>query len=194
LDKEAYYNSNKNESTASEKSLIDGCLQGNSNAFSLLVKLYRKQLYTYLYRLAGNRVTAEDLFQETLLKVWRNLKHYNEQNKFSSWLFSIAHNVAIDSIRKRKVRDKIKYLEEITEQDDSHNPHFTLEKKETTYKIMQSINKLPEKQKQVLLLRQHSKMTFKEIAELLNEPLNTVLGHMHYAVKKLRKELVDKDE
>jgi RNA polymerase sigma-70 factor (ECF subfamily) len=194
LKKESIFNFEKTTNNETEKSLIDSCLNGNSNSFSFLIKLHRKPLFTYLYRLCGDKVTAEDMFQETLLKVWQNLKKYNEQNKFSSWLFSIAHNVAVDTLRKRKVRNNIIYMDEIHEPDNNLNPFTILIAKESGAEISNAIDKLPEKQKQVFLLRQHGEMTFKEIAELLKEPINTVLGHMHYAVDKLRKELKEKDE
>lgn len=185
---------NKTVNKESETDLVAACLKGNVNSFSFLVRSYKKPLFTYLYRICGDKDSAEDMFQETLLKAWQNLKNYNEQNKFSSWLFSIAHNVAVDSLRKRKVRSNIIYMDEIHEPDNRLNPFTILINKESGIKISGAINKLPDKQKQVFLLRQHGEMTFKEIASLLNEPLNTVLGHMHYAVEKLRKDLVDKDE
>ncbi len=194
MKKDSIFNFEKTTNNETEKSLIDSCLNGNSNSFSFLIKLHRKPLFTYLYRLCGDKGIAEDMFQETLLKVWQNLKKYNEQNKFSSWLFSIAHNVAVDTLRKRKVRNNIIYMDEIHEPDNNLNPFTILIAKESGAKISNAINKLPEKQKQVFLLRQHGEMTFKEIAELLKEPINTVLGHMHYAVDKLRKELTEKDE
>ncbi|RJP70834.1 MAG: sigma-70 family RNA polymerase sigma factor [Ignavibacteriales bacterium] len=194
MKKDFTINMNKTGNKNMETDLIDACLKGNMNSFSFLVKSYKKPLFTYLFRLCGNKDYAEDMLQETLLKVWQNLKKYNEQNKFSSWLFSIAHNVAVDTLRKRKVRNNIIYMDEIHEPDNNLNPFTILIAKESGAKISNAINKLPEKQKQVFLLRQHGEMTFKEIAELLKEPINTVLGHMHYAVDKLRKELTEKDE
>jgi len=134
-------------------------------------------------------MTAEDLFQETLIKVWKGFNSYNEQNKFSSWLFSIAHNVAVDSRRKESVKNAEHSFEDAQTYTSDNNPLNTLVKKETNELVVAAINKLPEKQKQVFLLRQHSEMTFKEISKATNQPLNTVLGHMHYAVTKIRKEL-----
>ena len=156
-------------------------------AFGKLIQGYRPQLFTYLLRLCGDRMNAEDLFQETLIKVWKGFKSYNEQNRFSSWLFSIAHNVAVDSIRKT---NNMGYsFEEKTVSVDNDNPLSTLLEKETNELVIAAVNNLPEKQKQVFLLRQHSEMTFKEISKVTNQPLNTVLGHMHYAVTKIRKKL-----
>ena len=90
-----------------EYQLILRSKQGDASAFGALIKDYRKQLFTYLLKICNNRTTAEDLFQDTLIRVWSGLPNYNEQNKFSSWLFSIAHNTAMDSFRRKKVRSRI---------------------------------------------------------------------------------------
>ena len=158
-------------------------------AFGKLIQVYRIQLFSYLLRLCGDRMTAEDLFQETLIKVWKGFKSYNEQNKFSSWLFSIAHNVAVDSIRKESAKNTIHSFDDVQIFTSDSNPHNTYVEKETNELVMAAVSKLSEKQKQVFLLRQHSSMTFKEISKETNQPLNTVLGHMHYAVSKIREKL-----
>ncbi len=134
-------------------------------------------------------MTAEDLFQETLIKVWKGFKSYNERNKFSSWLFSIAHNVAVDSIRKESAKPMVGSFEDAQTFAGDNNPHNAFVEKETNELVMTAVSTLSEKQKQVFLLRQHSDMTFKEISEATNQPLNTVLGHMHYAVSGIRKKL-----
>jgi len=134
-------------------------------------------------------MTAEDLFQETLIKVWKGFKSYNERNKFSSWLFSIAHNVAVDSIRRESAKPQVGSFEDAQIFAEDNNPHTAFVEKETTELVMAAVSTLSEKQKQVFLLRQHSDMTFKEISEATNQPLNTVLGHMHYAVSGIRKKL-----
>lgn len=130
---------------------------------------------------------ADDLFQETLIKVWKGFNSYNEQNKFPSWLFSIAHNVVVDSIKSRAVRSKQSSIDEISNYADDNNPHKKFVANETKAMIMSAVDTLPDKQKEVFLLRLHGGLQFKEIAELTKQPLNTVLGHMHYAVSKIRK-------
>ena len=132
---------------------------------------------------------AEDLFQETLIKVWKGLSNYNEQNKFSSWLFSIAHNVAVDSARSKEVRNKQKTTNDNYSYQSNSDPHSDFIATETREILMSAVDTLPDKQKEVFLLRLHSGMQFKEIAELTKQPLNTVLGHMHYAVSKIRKKV-----
>ena len=169
-----------------EQELIKKCIQKDSVAFESLINIYRTKLYSYLLRSCGDRMTAEDLFQEILIKVWKGFNSYNEQNKFSSWLFSIAHNVAIDSIKSRSVRNTQTAMDEIINYSDENNPHKKLVIQETRKMILSAVDSLTSKQKEVFLLRLHSGMQFKEIAKLTKQPLNTVLGHMHYAVSKIR--------
>lgn len=170
-----------------ESILIERCRKKESAAFGPLIKLYRKQLYSYLYRLGGDKNLAEDLFQETLIKVWRSLPKYNEQNKFSSWLFSIAHNTAIDALRKKQKERFFDDLENAELLPGRSNPHIELVGKEAEEKISRAVDRLPVKQKEVFLLRINGELTFKEIAEITGEPLNTILSHMHYSVKKIKK-------
>ena len=174
-----------------EKELINKCRAGDAEAFGKVIQPYRRQLFSYLFRLSRNKMTAEDLFQETLIRVWKGFKSYNEQNKFSSWLFSIAHNVTIDLLRKPVSKFTDQPLESVIGKtnENEDNPHNTLVAKEVSELVMSAVNELPGRQKEVFLLRQHSGMTFKEIATVTNQPLNTVLGHMHYAVSKIRKKM-----
>ena len=176
-----------------ENQLILRCKKGDSRAFAQLIKLYKRQLFTYLLRFSGNSVTAEDLFQETLIKVWNGFPSYKEQNRFSAWLFSIAHNIAMDSYRKNKLRRHISAVEELPEIIDYKTHLSELEESELKQIVVESLKLLPEQQRNVFLLRQHGEMTFKEIAETTGQNLNTVLSHMNYAVKKLRKILRDKN-
>jgi RNA polymerase sigma-70 factor (ECF subfamily) len=164
-------------------------MKNDAAAFGKLIQGYRIQLFSYLHRLCGDRMTAEDLFQETLIKVWKGFKSYNEQNKFSSWLFSIAHNVAVDSIRKESAKPTASSFDDVQTFASDSNPHNAFVEKETNELVMAAVSTLSEKQKQVFFLRQHSGMTFKEISKVTNQPLNTVLGHMHYAVTRIRKKL-----
>lgn len=176
-----------------DHALISRCQRGEAGALNQLITRFKLPLFNYLLRLTGNRSDAEDLFQETLIKVWRHLPRYNHQNRFGSWLFGIAHNVAIDSMRKNKVRALLSYTAELPEYASPERPDSQLVVNEVQHEIEKVLQCLPDKQRQVFLLRQHSEMSFKEIATLLGQPLNTVLGHMHYAVSKLRKVLSEKN-
>ena len=177
-----------------EIQLIEKCLNGDDNAFKQLLWNYHNQLYGYLRRFSSSQFEAEEMFQETLIKVWRGLKKYNNQQKFSAWLFTIAHNVAMDVIRKNKKHLMLSSIDNEMDIKGFSNPDEDLINKERSKLIEKSINGLPEKQKSVFLLRQHGELTFREIAEITKEPLNTVISHMHYAIKKIKNKLTKEDE
>lgn len=180
-------------SATHEQILIEKCRNGDSSAFGPLIQLYRRQLFSYLFKLSGERTQAEDLFQETLIKTWRGIKKYSEQQKFSSWLFSIAHNTAMDNLRLRK-RDNMISEIDLDEIRSYHDAHKELINNETSAMIEKAIGLLSAKQKEVFLLRIYGEVSFKEISELTKEPLNTVLSHMHYSVKKLKKIIGKKND
>ena len=177
-----------------EIQLIEKCKAGDGEAYRQLMNDYRNRLFGYLWRFSDSRVVAEELFQETLIKTWKGIRNYNHQKKFSSWLFTIAHNVAMDSLRKRKNSVHFEEIEKVSSEYLSVNPEEKLIEKETIERIKKSISDLSEKQKAVFLLRQNGEMSFKEIAESMNEPLNTVLSHMRYAVKNIKKQIENENE
>ena len=168
-----------------ERYLIEKSISGDKNAFANLISIYRRQLFSYILRRCGNRELAEDIFQDVLIKVWKSISKYKEREKFSSWLFSIAHNVTIDMYRKRG----LKYEEHPNniEIASNENIQMKIENDERKELLENALHSLTEQQKEVLLLRQHGELKFKEIAEITKQPLNTVLSHMNYAVKKLKK-------
>lgn len=172
-----------------EIALIERSKRGDHSAFTLLMGLYKDKLFGYLFSFCGDQELAKDWMQEVLMKTWKGLHKYNDQNKFSSWFFSIAHNTAIDGLRKEK-RRKVETADDTLEMNsNSENPYDKVIHNETKEIIDKIVNTLPAKQKEVFLLRMHAELSFKEIMKLTKEPMNTVLSHMHYAVKKLRKEL-----
>ncbi|PKL84301.1 MAG: hypothetical protein CVV24_00385 [Ignavibacteriae bacterium HGW-Ignavibacteriae-3] len=179
-------------SATQEQNLIERCRNGDSPAFGPLIQPYRRQLFSYLFKLCGDKTQTDDLFQETLIKTWRGIKKYSEQQKFSSWLFTIAHNTAMDVLRKRK-RNILKLEIDAENLHGGSDPHKEFISNETNKMIESAIEILPVKQKNVLLLRLYGDMSFKEISRLTDEPINTVLSHMHYAVKKIRKIIGKKD-
>lgn len=177
-----------------EDQLIAKCRTGDGEAFRQLLNIYRQKLFGYLWRFSDSTHTAEEMFQETLIKVWKGMDKYNEQKKFSSWLFTIAHNVAMDSLRIRKNNITFTSLEQIESKKSTMGPEEEIIAKESINQIDEIVNGLSEKQKEVFLLRQNSEMSFKEIAEVTGQPINTVLSHMRYAVNKIKKQLEKKNE
>jgi RNA polymerase sigma-70 factor (ECF subfamily) len=158
------------------------------------MNIYRHKLFGYLWRFSDSKFIAEELFQETLIKAWKGMRKYNDQKKFSSWLFTIAHNVAMDNLRMKKNKNKFTDIDELKESSSFINPEDQIIRKETIEQINNSVASLSEKQRTVFLLRQNGELSFKEIAESMNEPLNTVLSHMRYAVRKIKKQLENENE
>ncbi len=176
-----------------ETELIKRCKNGDGNAFKHLIGIYKNKLFGYFWKFGGSKYAAEEMFQETLIKVWRAIDSYNNNNKFASWLFTIAHNVAVDFVRKDKSKLNVE-LDSIKNNTNGILQDDLFVRDETINEINSIVKILPDKQKRVFLLRQHGELTFKEIAEITNEPLNTVLSHMNYAIKKIKKELVIRNE
>lgn len=177
-----------------EIQLINKCKTGDGEAFRQLMKSYKNKLFGYLWRFSDSRIIAEELFQETLIKAWNGIRKYSHEKKFSSWLFTIAHNVAMDNLRKKKSSRQFIEIDEASIEHSISNPEDELIARETFEKVNKSISILSEKQKAVFLLRQNGEMSFKEIAESMNEPLNTVLSHMRYAVRKIKKQIEEENE
>jgi len=180
----------------SDSLLIAQFLSGDTTAFETLINQYRQRLYSYLCRMVSDSEAAKDLFQDVIVNVLKALPKYREQRKFSNWLFSIAHNLAMNYIQKQKQKSAIILENTFSETDkellsawavESFSPEEILKKKELQGILKSSIEKLPIEQKQILLLREYSGLPFKEIAQMLDCPLNTVLGRMRYALLNLRK-------
>lgn len=164
--------------------------QGDSAAFEALVRRYQRDLFTFLVRFAGNREIAEDLFQETFVKVLQALPAYREQGRFGPWLFGIANRVAVDAWRRERARRRRVVQDPMAVDlaaDPSLLPDRAVEQAQLVRQVERVLASLPEKQRRVFLLRQHGALSFKEIAGVTGEPLNTVLSHMHYAIARLRR-------
>jgi RNA polymerase sigma-70 factor (ECF subfamily) len=168
-----------------ERTLIERFRGGDSDAFADLVRPWHRRLVGYLARMSGDPVSADDLVQQTLIRVWRGLPSYDDRKRFGSWLFTIAHHVTVDHLRRRR-REGL-HLPDIPETASSADPSSELMARELGRLLAHAIDGLPEKQRRVFSLRQHGRLKFREIAELTDEPLSTVLGHMSYATAKLER-------
>jgi RNA polymerase sigma-70 factor (ECF subfamily) len=178
------------DTQTTDANLIRRYLAGQDRAFDKLFKRYERPLFSFILRFVRDREGAEDLFQQTWMKVIKALPQYEERGSFSSWLFGIANNCCVDHARK-KARSKVDDLTSSEGMDRLPNPHpnpeDTVIKKEQKVWLEQAVEQLPQEQKQVVLMRLFGQLPFKEIARVVNCPLNTVLGRMHYALKNLRK-------
>jgi len=171
----------------SDIELIERYLSNDCSAFDILYNRYRKQLYAYLNRLLpGQYAVADDIFQQTWVKVIRRLPDYKDSQKFLAWVMRISHNLTIDYFRKNKREILYEDSEKsILFSSDNLQPWMKLDRKELLEAISGCVDKLHLEQREVFLLRQED-IGFKEIAEIQNSSINTALGRMQYALKNLR--------
>ncbi len=181
----------------SDAELIDAYVKGDSKAFYALEKRYRKALFAWLVSSLSNRSDAEDLYQDIWLKIIRNAESFKDVS-FKAWLWKIARNRVIDF--RRKKRPDLTLDTSLNEDDQplverlpSHEtgPASRVESDDLTQKIIAIVDQLPEMQREIFLLRVQSHLSFNEIAESLNIPLNTALGRMHDAMNKVKKQLME---
>ena len=171
---------------------------GDEAALGELIERYRDRLYAYLRRLAGDPSGAEDMFQDTWVKVARNIGAYREENKFSAWLFSVAHNTAMDALRRRRPdsvsldaapEDGLPLSETMGSAEPG--PEASYAAAESRRAIDGALAELSPEQREVFLLRHYSGMSFREIAGALGVPIGTVLARASRAAAKLRDKLAE---
>jgi RNA polymerase sigma-70 factor (ECF subfamily) len=186
-------------SNLKDQELIKRYLSGDEPALEIIINKHKERVFSYLIMVVKNQQLADDLFQDTFIKVINTLRSgsYNEEGKFIHWVMRIAHNLVIDHFRKKKRlpikensedRDtfelldlKIESIEDILITDQIHKDLKLL------------IEHLPKEQKEVLLMRHYIGMSFKDIAEQTDVSINTALGRMRYAILNIRR-LVDENK
>ena len=174
--------------------------KGDQRAFAEMVAIYKDKLFQLGYRMTDNRQEAEDVVQETFLRVFRNLDRYDENQKFSTWIFRIATNLCIDRLRKRKITYSLDA--ESTEHEgldgyamlpgDERTPESELMLSETQRLVRDAIAALPVKYKSVMVLRYMHDLSLQEIADILEIPVTTVKTRAHRGREFMRKKLEHK--
>ena len=168
-------------------------LQGDEKSLEVLILTYLKQIYSFVYRYVGNGQDAEDITQEVFVRVWRNLKKFDQNKSFKTWIFSIAKNASLDFLKKKKAIPFSEFEREDggniiidTLADPSPLPPELLEKAGMARMLNEAMEKLSPQYRMVLFLRYNDHFNFREIAESLNEPLNTVKSRHRRALVMLR--------
>lgn len=173
--------------------LVQEFMKGNERCFEVLHSRHKSRIYTTILLIVRDRDLAEDLYQETLMKVLQFIREgkYNEEGKFLPWVVRIARNLAIDYFRKDKRNPMVHATDEydifnvVGRSDES--PEKKIISDENKRYMRELISKLPDKQKEVLIMRHYSDLSFKEISDLTDVSINTALGRMRYALVNLKK-------
>jgi RNA polymerase sigma factor (sigma-70 family) len=185
--------------TNSDQELVHLYIEGEETALEELIRRHKSKIYTSIYLLVKNSDLAEDIFQDTFIKVIGTLKagKYNEEGKFLPWVIRIAHNLVIDHFRKEKRTpvianvDGFDIFEVLKFYDESMEERIV---RDQTHKDLKAlIHLLPAEQKEVLIMRHYCDLSFKEIADITNVSINTALGRMRYALSNLRKMMEAKE-
>ena len=178
-----------------DATLVSLYIRGDESAFEKLVRKHKTKIFNTIYLIVKDRYTAEDLMQDTFVKIVDTIKggRYNEEGKFLPWAVRIAHNLAIDHFRRER-RYPVIVMEDgspVFDTIDFTQSSFENEKirQETKANLRKLITQLPEAQREVLLLRHFAGLSFQEIADQTGVSINTALGRMRYALINLRKKL-----
>lgn len=176
---------------------INQVLKGDHNAFGEIVEIYKDKVFQICFRMLGNRQEAEDLAQEAFVRAYVNIRSFNIQMKFSTWLYRIATNLCIDRLRKKKPdyyldaevagTEGLNMYSQIA--SDMAKPEEEVESLELQETIQVEIMKLPEKYRSVIVLKYIEELSLKEISEILDLPVGTVKTRIHRGREALRKQL-----
>ena len=182
-----------------DQELIRLYMTGDETGLEVLIDRYKSKLYTSIYLLVKDDFLAEDIFQDTFIKVINTLRggRYNEEGKFLPWVMRIAHNLVIDHYRKERRTPVVVNSEGFDIFDVLHFADESAEarmiREQTHNDLRRIIQRLPDDQKEVLIMRHYGEMSFKEIAEVTEVSINTALGRMRYALNNLRKMMYGKE-
>jgi RNA polymerase sigma-70 factor (ECF subfamily) len=182
----------------SDQELLLQYREGNETALELLINRHKDRVFTAIYLFVRDRYIAEDLFQDTFIKVVDVLRKgkYKEEGKFLPWVMRIAHNICVDYYRK------VNRVPTVTNKEGfdifrllpfaADNAEQKMVKEQSEDKVRALIDSLPTEQKEVVILRHYANMSFKQIAKVTNVSINTALGRMRYALINMRKVMEEK--
>jgi RNA polymerase sigma-70 factor (ECF subfamily) len=189
-----------NAEVLNDNELVQRYVNGDHHSIEILINRHKNRVYSYILLIVKNQDLAEDIFQDTFIKVIRSLKYgrYTENGKFISWVLRISHNLIIDHFRKEKLNGTIPssscendVFNSQKLSDENIEDQMVME--QILFEVKELIKELPEDQQQVIRMRHYMGLSFKEIAELTGVSINTALGRMRYALINLRKLIKEKN-
>lgn len=186
-------------SQRTDEELVAAILDGATEQYSELVKRYQGRIVNYLYRLLRNVDDAHDLSQEVFLRVYRALDRYNPQYKFSTWLFRVSQNAAIDVVRKRRLHLVSMHRPADEESDGSTwefpghdpDPYGDARNRERADAIRLAVDSLPPEYRELICLRHYAELSYGEISEIKEMPLGTVKNKLFRGRQMLKEKLSD---
>jgi RNA polymerase sigma-70 factor, ECF subfamily len=189
----------------SDETLMLRYQQGDRSAFPQLVRRHQTPLYNFALRQVRVPQVAEDVVQETFVRVVQNAADFKHEARFTTWVYTITRNLCIDQLRKRALRKHPSLDESRGEEGDgptlgeqTADPRASVERaatgSELQERIARAVEKLPDEQREVFLMRELSNLPFKEIAEITGVPENTVKSRMRYALERLQEALAEYED
>ena len=186
------------QSALADSELVQNALAGGEACFEELVRRYQRPIAAYVYRMVGNYDAALDLTQEVFIKVYNSLTRYRSEYKFSTWIYKIAHNAAIDHLRRYAVREQA-----LTNEFDVERPEVSIESRRLTpeqdsernerrSEIESVVQILPAAYRELIVLRHSHDLSYDEIAEVTGLPLGTVKNRLFRAREAMRDHLLQR--
>ena len=182
----------------SDNELIQIIRKEDGERYAEIIKRYDGKLFAYLYKLVNSREEARDILQNVFIKAFRNLKNYDTQRKFSSWIYRIAHNEAVNYIKRKSLKKFIPWESALASKDQldmstsKEDMERVWERRENKKEMDEALRKLPLKYKQVIELRYYQDKSYEEISRILKKSVNTVGTLISRAKKKLLAEFPSK--
>lgn len=183
----------------SDKDLIIEYLNGKNESLNILIKKYLKPIYNFVYSYVKNEQESEDITQDVFLKVWKNIRKFKRDKNFKTWIYKIAKNTSIDFLKKKKnvsfseIDQNNKNEEDIsfidTIEDNEALPDELYSKKELENNMENILNDIPIKYREIMELYYIEEFNFREISEILNEPLNTIKSRHRRGLTILRQKI-----
>jgi len=188
----------KNIGSVTDRELVATAVTGVEGGFEELVKRYQRPISAYVYRMVGDYESALDLTQEIFMKVYGSLDKYRSEFKFSTWIYKIAHNAAVDHLRRNSAREQsiVKGSEsdqyELPIESGCLSPELESERKERRVEIETVIRALPAAYRELIILRHSQDLTYEEIVEVTGLPLGTVKNRLFRAREMMRQQFVER--
>lgn len=175
-----------------DSKLIEDYISGEDDKFDILIEKYSKPVWRYVFRMIKDSEETNDIVQTVFVKAWKNIRKFSPERSFRAWIFSIAHNTSVDWLRKRRALsfsslDDEENIFEESIADTSPLPDVILENKLFKEKIDDALNMLSLNEKTVVILHALEDMTFSEISEILDKPINTVKSKFLRAIEKMKR-------